>query len=124
MGFEPAVEKCIKTHQRKARLRKLVVLTPVIFVFVIGLVRVVPLITAPVRGGVSREPHLDFMPVLLLVLLMFLFTGWAAYFVMIKPLQRQYEAFSKPLDEFDHIALGRWQDGLDSASVGGGHQDT
>jgi Zn-dependent protease with chaperone function len=122
VAFEPAVEKVIKQHRRKARMRKLVILLPIIIVFLFGAVRMVPMIFVMQAGNTTSSfgTHLDFMPVLLVPFLMFAVIGGVAYFNMIKPLQRQYDSFAKPLDNFDRAALARWQQGLEAAAVGAG----
>lgn len=123
MGFEPAVEKCIKQHRRKARMRKFVILIPVILVFLFGAVRIIPLIfSLQATSSVSKygTASVNFMPILLVPLLFVGVIGGVAYFNMIKPLQRQYDSFAKPLDNFDRRALARWQQGLEAAAVGAG----
>ncbi len=123
MALEPAVENCIKEHRAKARRKTLRFMIPVTLGFVMIGIRVIPMTimmgnTHTSVSGVSGIPDTR-----LFILLPVLFMGLVMLgvsFGTMRPFQKQYDEFTRPLDTFDRVALGRWQDGLEAASLGVG----
>ncbi len=120
MALEPAVENCIKEHRAKARKKKILITIPVVLCLLMLIARG-GMLMLKMNIGVSKQVRDIHLSILFLVVLAALTFGAAmVYRSMMKKVHDQYRAFSTPLKHVDQVSLGRWQQGLEAASLGVG----